>query len=351
MLVLDFAQRMELPVQTLLQGVLTELAAAGEGADDASAASPQASMVLETPDSALGLALARVLAANLARDVDVALPQDFALEAARARLEASDLPFAQAALLHLAPADAAKTRELFARLAPEDATLERALVLTWLHDADAATAVASASPGAGWQPVTQPSGEVRWQWHGDAPPAALELAQTPAELLSARLSYESAAPQRSTLPVRIERRLYELVPGTDPFSFTAEPYVDGPLQSDRLYLDEVVLHADSATALRYGLVEVPLPPGADVERTTWGLQVSGLGGEGAAELEKARHEAGELGYAVPLDTLAGETSFRHLVRFSQKGKFSLPPVRYARMYAPEEQALEADPPLAHLSVE
>src|SRR5262249_49392157 len=148
-----------------------------------------------------------------------------------------------------------------------------------------------------------------------------------------------------------ERRLYELVPGADPFAFTAVPHVDGPLQSDRLYLDEIVLHADAAHPLRYGLVEVPLPPGADVERTTWGLRISGLGGEGALELEKAGQEAGELGSALPLDTLAGETRSRHLVRFSQKGAFALPPVRYVRMYAPEQQALEAAPPLSQVSVE
>jgi uncharacterized protein YfaS (alpha-2-macroglobulin family) len=350
-LVLDFAQHMQLPVQTLLQGVVTELAAAGEGSDERELQSPQASVVLEAPDSALGLALARVLAANLARDVDVALPEGFALDAARAKLEASPLPFAQAALLQRAPVDAAKARELFARLAPEDATLERALVLAWLHEADAAAPVAAVSPGAGWQPVTQPSGEVRWRWQGETPPGVLALASAPPVPLTARLSYESAAPAQSTLPLRIERRLYELVPGSDPFAFTAEPHTDGPLSSDRLYLDEIVLHAPDDTPLRYGLVEVPLPPGADVERTTWGLQISGLGGEGTEELEKARHEEGDLGYALPLDTLAGEARFRHLVRFSQKGAFVLPPVRYVRMYAPEDQALEADPPLSHLSVE
>ena len=149
--------------------------------------------------------------------------------------------------------------------------------------------------------------------------------------------------------------LCELVPGEAIHSaFSAEPQVgDGPIcRAISLYLDEITLdERGRPRRCRYGLLEVPLPPGADVERTTWGLQISGLGGEGAAELEKARHEAGELGYAVPLDTLAGETRFRHLVRFSQKGAFVLPPVRYVRMYAPEQQALEADPPLSHVAVE
>ncbi|MNN41425.1 hypothetical protein D3C81_1555440 [compost metagenome] len=126
---------------------------------------------------------------------------------------------------------------------------------------------------------------------------------------------------------------------------------DKPISSDDLYLDEVTLTTEQAQALRYGMLEVPLPPGADVERTTWGIQVSGLGTTEAAPLEKARHEPGQLLYAVPVDTLAGELRVRHLLRFSQKGQFNLPPARYVRLYAPEEQALEQQSALARLKVE
>ncbi|WP_009878073.1 hypothetical protein, partial [Pseudomonas aeruginosa] len=54
---------------------------------------------------------------------------------------------------------------------------------------------------------------------------------------------------------------------------------------------------------------------------------------------------------VPVDSLSGEQRFRHLVRFSQKGSFNLPPARYLRLYAPEQQALEAKPALAKVKVE
>ncbi|MOA55870.1 hypothetical protein D3C78_1797490 [compost metagenome] len=56
-------------------------------------------------------------------------------------------------------------------------------------------------------------------------------------------------------------------------------------------------------------------------------------------------------YAVPVDSLAGELRVRHLLRFSQKGEFKLPPARYVRLYAPEEQALEQQPALARVKVE
>ena len=52
-----------------------------------------------------------------------------------------------------------------------------------------------------------------------------------------------------------------------------------------------------------------------------------------------------------MDSLAGELRFRHLVRFSQKGEFALPPARYVRMYAPAEQALEQNPALARVKVQ
>lgn len=105
------------------------------------------------------------------------------------------------------------------------------------------------------------------------------------------------------------------------------------------------------TALRYGMLELPLPPGADVERTTWGIKISGLAGDEATTLERARNEPGELFYGVPVDSLSGEQRFRHLVRFSQKGSFNLPPARYLRLYAPKQQALEAKPALAKVKVE
>jgi len=125
---------------------------------------------------------------------------------------------------------------------------------------------------------------------------------------------------------------------------------DNIVFSDALYLDEIKLSSTAAKPLRYGLLEVPLPPGADVERTTWGIQVSGLGGDASEALERARSEPGQLLYALPVDSLEGSATFRHLLRFSQKGQFSLPPARFQRMYAPAQQAHEKTPALATLEV-
>jgi len=100
------------------------------------------------------------------------------------------------------------------------------------------------------------------------------------------------------------------------------------------------------------MLEVPLPPGADVERTTWGIKLAGLAGAEASSLEKARFEPGQMAYAVPLEVLGekSEVRLRHLIRFSQKGQFNLPAARYFQAYAPEHQATEQKPALGQVTV-
>lgn len=353
-LILGFARDMQLPVQTLVGGLLDDLAKAGAGEDAKLPADAEVSLVMAEPDSSLGLAVARVLANNLAQQAKVPLPAAFAkqLDGARLKVNGSDQPFAQAVQLSLAAPDVNRARALLARLGPQQSTLERALALTWLQRALAqAQAPEPLKPGKDWAEQQGPSGERYWQWQGQGVPAELTLQTPPSRPLNASLSYRSAEAPASQLPVSISRRLLRLVPGDKAFEFKVEELGDKPLSSDELYLDEVTVKTEQPTALRYGMLEVPLPPGADVERTTWGIQVSGLGGTEAASLERARNEPGDLHYGIPVDSLAGELRFRHLVRFSQKGEFALPPARYVRMYAPAEQALEQNPALAKVKVQ
>jgi uncharacterized protein YfaS (alpha-2-macroglobulin family) len=51
-----------------------------------------------------------------------------------------------------------------------------------------------------------------------------------------------------------------------------------------------------------------------------------------------------------VDALSGELRLRHLVRFSQKGQFNLPPVRFTQVYAPQHQAQEQKPALGQVTV-
>ncbi|AGI22934.1 alpha-2-macroglobulin [Pseudomonas sp. ATCC 13867] len=353
-LILAFARDMQLPVQTLVSGLLTDLEKAGNGEAAKSVNDADGSLVMGQPDSELGLAVARVLSAGLAEQSKVALPPGFArqLDAARVKLNTSEQPFARAVQLYSGSLDANRARALLLSLAPQQSTVERALALAWMQRAVAAAPAAELPrPVASWKESHSTSGDAFWQWQGKGVPAQLDLSAAPSRPLNASVTFRSAEAPASQLPVSIKRRLLRLVPGDEAFKFNAEELGDKPLSSDELYLDEVTLTSEQAQALRYGMLEVPLPPGADVERTTWGLQISGLGGVEATSLERARNEPGDLFYGVPVDTLAGELRFRHLVRFSQKGEFVLPPARYQRLYAPQEQALEQNPALAKIKVQ
>lgn len=352
-LILSFAKQMQLPVNTLLSGLMDDLAKAGEGGDSSVMDSGEGSLVMSAPDSALGLASARMLTASLARQVKVPLPEAFSrqLDAAQQQMDVSSQPFVEALSLSLQSFDQARAKALLERLLPQQSTLERALALTWLQRSieQAAPAVAL-TPGEGWKARQGATGETYWQWQGAQLPTLLSLSGAEERPLQAALSYQSQQVPVTPMAVTITRRLSRLVPGDEAFTFKLEAVGSKPLSSDSLYLDEVIINSKASTPLRYGMLEVPLPPGADVERTTWGIQLLGKAGSEPTSLEKARFEPGQMGYAVPLDALSGELRLRHLVRFSQKGQFSLPPVRFTQVYAPQHQAREQKPALGQVTV-
>ena len=119
---------------------------------------------------------------------------------------------------------------------------------------------------------------------------------------------------------------------------------DGSLATSDLYVDEIrIAPAAAGVAYRYGVLEIPLPPGAEVEPTTWGLNIAGLEeGPKPVSLPEPVFTAGRRSYSIPVDELTTPQVYRFLVRFSQRGGFGLPPVRYFRMYQPNEKGLETE---------
>ncbi|WP_339507594.1 alpha-2-macroglobulin family protein [Pseudomonas sp. RL_35y_Pfl2_P42] len=353
-LILSFARQMRLPVNTLLSGLMEDLARAGEGNAETLMDDGQDSLVMSDPDSALGLAAARVLTASLATQSKVSLPETFSrqVSAAQQRLAVSSQPFAEALNLSLQAFDQPRATALLQRLLPQQSTLERALALSWLQRSIAqASPTIALTPGEGWKKNYGATGEMYWTWQGNAAvPSVLTVSGTQERPLRAALSFQTQQPAVDPMAVTITRRLSRLVPGDEAFTFKLEPVGTKPLSSDSLYLDEVILTSKAPKPLRYGMLEVPLPPGADVERTTWGIKLQGKDGTEPTSLEKARFEPGQLAYAVPVDALSGELRLRHLVRFSQKGRFNLPPVRFTQVYAPQHQAQEAKAVLGQVTV-
>ncbi|MGE8186924.1 alpha-2-macroglobulin family protein, partial [Pseudomonas sp. NPDC086278] len=353
-LILSFAKQMQLPVNTLLSGLMDDLAKAGDGNAANLMEDGEDSIVMSDPDSALGLAAARVLTATLAKQSKVNLPDAFnrQLPDAQQRLAVSSQPFAEALNLSLQTFDQARATALLQRLLPQQSTLERALALSWLQRSiEQASPTIALAPGEGWKKRYGDTGEIYWTWQGATPvPAALSLTGTQERPLRAALSYQTQQPAVDPMAVSITRRLSRLVPGDEAFEFKLEAVGTQPLSSDSLYLDEVIITSKAAKPLRYGMIEVPLPPGADVERTTWGIKLTGKAGTEPTALEKARFEPGQMAYAIPVDALSGELRVRHLVRFSQKGQFNLPPVRFTQVYAPQHQAQEQKPALGQVTV-
>jgi len=352
-LILSFAREMQLPVNTLLSGLMADLAKAGPGANANLMDDGEDSVVMDAPESALGLASARVLTAALAQQAKVTQPPAFAsgLEEARQRVATSGQPFAAALDLSLKPATADQVRDLLQRLLPQQSTLERALALSWLQRSiEQAPKPTTLAPGVDWQAAQGATGTGFWQWQGSGVPAALNITGTSERPVRAVLTFNSKQTAPDDLPVVVKRRLLRLVPGDQAFTFKLEAVGNKPLASDSLYLDEVTV-STKGQPLRYGMLEVPLPPGADVERTTWGIKLTGQGATDAAPLEKARFEPGQMAYGIAVDSLSGELRFRHLVRFSQKGQFTLPPVRYTQLYAPQHKAEEKKAAVGQVTVQ
>ena len=198
-----------------------------------------------------------------------------------------------------------------------------------------------------------PSGAHDWRWQGKTAPRTIDLG-SPQPNATAWVSYRSATPAASNLPVKIERVLFRLDPiasKTDADkdatrgTFAAHPVAPGEaLDSNALYVDQVTLTPQGDTALHYGLLEVPLPPGGSVEATTWGVGIAGLPGADKPDPQPfqraAAYEMGDLSYHQPVPLLAKPAVLRQLVRFALPGTFQLPPVRYLRMYQPQDQAYE-----------
>jgi uncharacterized protein YfaS (alpha-2-macroglobulin family) len=349
-LALWFAAEMGLPIKTMLEGLQDQVH------EVVSAVSMQrrigTSPLLAEPTLPMGQHLAAVLIGQMAAQQKQELKPYVArqLRLSRVAVRNSGLPLGQALLLMESKSgNESQAEAILSQVRQEMPTFDRALTLVWVQKA-LLGAVLSGKPQevklqGDWGMSTSQMGNAVWQFTGkERKPVSLDLVETPARPVTAIVRYESAAEEKGQLPVSIQRRLYRLETSLKAFDLYAQPVAAGAnLSSKELYLEEITLAPRGNETIRYGVLEVALPPGADVERTTWGMEVSGLAGSSEPQsVEKARHEMGQLSYSVPVDLLKGPLVLRHLLRFSQKGRFNLPHARFFRMYQPEQKAFEGD---------
>jgi uncharacterized protein YfaS (alpha-2-macroglobulin family) len=386
-LALWFMQQMGLPVATPVAGVAADLlsdAAATANADVNSKAaarhgtySASDSIVFAQADTPRGKQMATLMIAGMARATNAQLPAGFdtVASAARGALASDPAPLVQSLLSMSGNAGngggdggaAVDATGLLAKSSADYPTLDRALTLLWLRKALGGDLPAASLPtlqGAGWKRVTTPTDTPLYRWTGAAVPATLDLssgADAARSDVNALVSFRSHTSEDSRLNVGIVRRFYKLEPldvaadakkDSAPASqlgrasFTARLVKQGdPIDSNALYVDEVTLTPRSGNAYHYGLLDVPLPPGSDVEATSWGVSIDGLPGakEGSGPQpfqRAASFEMGELAYHQPVPLLDRPVTLRQLVRFALPGTFTLPPARYFRMYQPDAKAFE-----------
>jgi uncharacterized protein YfaS (alpha-2-macroglobulin family) len=374
-LALHWMQEMGLPVGGLLGALLDELVAAPAG-EPAALAARRGSLVMVAAEEVNTRDIALVLAVHTGTG-RASGPQRAEADAAAQRLAGSPSPLVQSLLVLTQRGGPERAKALLAQVRGEQPTFDRAQALLWLHKALGARPELRIDAGAlagPWVAGRSSGGDPVWTLpEGVARPTMLSLANN-ARAAVAHVSYESSeapAANAPTLPVRIERTLFRVVPQARPRPASGppaasaakpgaapeaapstpddgrllvklEPVAPGtPLDSNTLYLDQ--LSIQSERPLRWALLEAALPPGAAVEGSTWGLDLLGAEPGKSTPLERATHQATAQGYAVPVEQLAaqGSLTVRHLLRFAQRGQYKLPPARLYRMYEPEAKALEA----------
>lgn len=236
-----------------------------------------------------------------------------------------------------------RARGLLASLRHEASTIDRALSLalveTLLRIAPLPTKkLVLEGP---WAFKRSRVGVPTWHYTGEANSRAawsLALPGSPVKI-KGLLVYQVHGAEESTLPVRIQRKIYRLDPAAKKGDFSKKfPREPGVYDSNEVYLDEVVVTPLNGTSYKYGVLEIPLPPGADLLPIPYGMKVGVRGSY--AKIPETEYQEGDIGYAIPVESLREAMTFQRLVRFSQAGKFTLPPARFYRTYQPNDKAFE-----------
>ncbi|MCB6184355.1 alpha-2-macroglobulin family protein [Leeia sp. TBRC 13508] len=345
-MVLLWADEMGLPVQNLLQGVDQSIVSLNWSNYAKLAPGGNGFLFYET-ESQKAYALTLLVSNYLHQKLGVtASPELTQLSAKQLPIVSADRSILLQSFIAMATKNPTSAQSLLGSVSKDLPTIDRSLALIWLQKSLnqlVATLPAMIKPAdTGWRLNTSPTGQITWVFQGEKVPAQIALQGTVGSGSQALVRYQTNEVEKSKLPIQVSRKLYELVPESESLSFKVKEVTEGTaLSSDALYVDEVVLQPKSGK-YHFGLLEVPLPAGASVEGTTWGVKIAGLTGEHAddSSFNRMQFEEGKLSYQVPIETLDKTVISRQLIRFSLKGKFVTPAARYFRMYQPEGKAFD-----------
>lgn len=339
-LMLDWMRQMGLPVGSMAAALAAEEVNRPQVAD-ARYGEHDSYILSENSGQAQDLAL--LMTSRLLKATGQSGSAEFAVRVteATARIQSKPSLIGSALLISMGLGDANTTANmLLAQASSESATIDRAVMLTWLDQSLTAGGAADvpSTLSTEWVAQTTRTGGKVYQWTAkslvkNAPPStALPTVLTSGS--SAVLSYDSAQHgAMSTLPATLKHELYLLKPQSNG-SFDADLVGENEkVRTDALYLDTYTL--TTKQPLHYMVIDAPLPAGAQIEPGTWGIKINDQ-----EELPRANFQEMTGGYAVPLGQVDGTTTVQHLLRFSQRGQYVLPAARAYNMYRPDAQVLE-----------
>jgi len=364
-LMLDWMQQMGLPVRSLSEELLKELVKNSKTSVVANSKplSSENSLIMTTDNLPLHHSMALVLSAYTLTQtqgkVDPAIKPYLA--SAIQQIRQTALPLGDSLLLLSTNAPLTNASSILEKVGAQTPTIDRAVTLLWVYRAlkkeNGNNPLLTRSkqpitPDSLWKSFRTLSGQNAYYWGKATVPTSINLSDTPKAPLSAVIGYESSEIGKSTLPIQIERRFYRLVRESDT---NLSARIDGgesteydlilvpansELRTNELYLDQITLTSRSSTPMNFGIVEAALPPGMSADSATWGVNIRFPKGKKYRPLEKSRFDLSPQGYTVPVDKLKGTMVINHLIRPSQTGTFTLPPVRYYKMYQPDQKAFE-----------
>ncbi len=203
------------------------------------------------------------------------------------------------------------------------------------------------APAGAWAKHKLTGGGEYWRWVGQGVPDILSFGdELSPQNVQVRWREPAKTAQQSNIPVTVERQLYRLIPGEEEMSFTLhlQPVTSNEIDSDALYLDEITLTSEQDAVLcamvrwKYRSRREPTLSGQRGAFRSINLTLENSRGN-CWKKRVMKWANWELAYMLPVKELTGTVTFRHLLRFSQKGQFVLPPARYVRSYAPAQQSV------------
>lgn len=192
--------------------------------------------------------------------------------------------------------------------------------------------------GSDW--VQKGKSGISFVFNGKGVPTSLPLK----EGANAEIIFDTNQTLKPTLDIVVKRKLYKVIFDESEKSVETESLELNVVEikpgeafdSRALYIDEISVDPQKSK-YKFLFLEVPLPPGGEVDGKTWGLVFKNL----KTNFGDPRSARGGLEYAIPIEALDKPKQFHQLVRFSSRGQFQMPPVKLSRMYRSDEQAFEA----------